>query len=279
MSAFLEAAKQVLSAANEPLSVREITERAMLNGLLPTGGKTPSQTMKSKLATDIRRRGGASIFMRIGAGRFALRHWTVEMPEYFARRFKASLLDEEVLVFPATSIGKYVASRGVQSATGDTESLLGECRPMRRRLAEQSTDFIQLVSVYVLRYRDEFLTYKRSRRLPESRLHGTYSLAFGGHLNPDDAAPLLSIFYPGVGLPLILRELSEEVRLPKEQPPEISYAGLLYDDSRDVSKQHLGIVYEVRLASPTYEIGERGFLLDPQFETAAQINGHLEDFE
>jgi predicted NUDIX family phosphoesterase len=60
---------------------------------------------------------------------------------------------------------------------------------------------------------------------------------------------------------------------------EISYRGLLYDDSRDVSRQHLGLVYDVRLASALYTIGERGFLMDSKFETVDEICARIDDFE
>jgi hypothetical protein len=46
---FLQAAEQVLRAVSEPLTAREITERALRRGLLSTGGKTPVATMTAAL--------------------------------------------------------------------------------------------------------------------------------------------------------------------------------------------------------------------------------------
>jgi predicted NUDIX family phosphoesterase len=59
----------------------------------------------------------------------------------------------------------------------------------------------------------------------------------------------------------------------------MEYRGLLYDDSRDVSKQHLGIAYDVFLDSSQFEIGERGFLMDAKFETLEQVVSRREEFE
>ena len=150
---------------------------------------------------------------------------------------------------------------------------------MRRREAEDDFSVIQLVSVFVIRHRDRYLTYKRTKRLPESRLHGVYSLGFGGHLNPNDLAPLLNIFDPAVGIAFLERELREELKFESLGPTAISYRGLIYDDSREVSKQHLGLAYQVVADSDHFEIGERGFLIDAKYETLDQIQRRRNDFE
>lgn len=59
----------------------------------------------------------------------------------------------------------------------------------------------------------------------------------------------------------------------------MSYCGVLYDPSREVSKQHLGLVYQVFASSPSFEIGERGFLMDPKYETLEQMNRRRGEFE
>ena len=150
---------------------------------------------------------------------------------------------------------------------------------MQRREAEENFEVVQLVSVFIVRHGDRYLTYKRTKRLPESRLHGYYSLAFGGHLNPDDLLPLLNIFDPSVGNPLLERELHEELRLPEHASANIKYRGLLYDDSRQVSSQHLGLAYTVFVSTEQFEIGERGFLMDPKYETLDEIERRLSAFE
>ncbi len=276
---FLAAAETILKSSNHPLTPKQIIDIALEGKMIRTAGLTPWQTMKSKLSTDIRLRGEASRFMRAGPGLFGLRAWKSRMTEYHAKRFKAALLDEDVLVLRRSALPGYAPSPGVHQNNVDVRALLAECFPMRRRRAEEDFDVVQLVSVFVLHYGDRLLTYKRSRRLPEARLHHTYSIAFGGHLNPDDSLPLLDLSVPDQALMLIIRELSEEIKLPKDQAPQIVYRGLIYDDSREVSRQHLGIVYDVNLASEQFEIGERGFLIDAHFETVDEIAGRIGEFE
>jgi predicted NUDIX family phosphoesterase len=276
---FLKAAYEVLKNHQEPLSAREITSIATRQHGLRTSGRTPWQTMKSKLSTDILRRGEHSLFMRTAKGQFGLREWSGRVPEHVADRYRKALFDEDIVVFPADSLSRYVPGVGIHQNSFDRDALLLECRPMRRREAEETLSVIQLVSVFVVHYRDRYLTYKRTRRLPESRLHGCYSIPFGGHLNPNDISRLLNIFDPNLGGPLLERELGEELRLGVGDITNIAYRGLLYDDSRPISRQHLGIAYDVFLGTEKFTIGERGFLMDAKFETLEQIFARIQDFE
>jgi predicted NUDIX family phosphoesterase len=276
---FLKAAYEVLQAAQKPLTAIEITKRAQDGGLLDSSGKTPWQTMKSKLSTNILTEGDRSAFMRAAKGTFALRGWKSAYPEHVADRYQKALFDEDIVVFPASSLSRYVSGVGLYTGDFDSAALLAECRPMRRRDAEADFTVIQLVSVFLIRHQDRYLTYKRTKRLPESRLHGAYSIGFGGHLNPTDLLPLLNIFDPTVGVPLLERELREEIRFESLKSTAITYRGLLYDDSREVSRQHLGLTYQVAAESETFEIGERGFLMDAKYETLDEIRQRRDKFE
>jgi predicted NUDIX family phosphoesterase len=252
---FLTAAYEILKKENRPLSAREIADLAVERGELRSEGKTPFQTMKSKLSTEILHKGIESPFMRVAEGKFALREWGTK--EHIASRYQKALFDEDIVVFPAESLARYVPKPGLHRNSFDRDALIAECRPMRRRLAEETYSVIQLVSVFIVRFEDKYLTYKRTKRLPESRLHGFYSFAFGGHLNPNDLKPLLNIFDPELAAPLLLRELGEELRINSDDSLDLRYRGLLYDDSREISKQHLGIAYDVFTSRQEYEIGER----------------------
>jgi len=276
---FLKAAYDVLKKENRALSALEIAEIALRDGTLRSDGKTPSQTMKSKLSTEILRRGVGSPFMRVAKGKFALREWGDLVAEHVADRFQKALFDEDIVVFPTTSLRKYVRVPGLYSGAFDHGALVSECQPMRRREAEESFEVIQLVSVFIVRNESRFLTYKRTKRLPENRLHGFYSISFGGHLNPNDIKPLLNIFDPDLATPLLLRELGEELRLAYDNVPVLEYRGLLYDDSREVSRQHLGVTYDVTLPDAGFEIGERGFLVDAKFESLDQVLARKSEFE
>jgi len=275
---FLDVAYRVLKSAQRPLTAKEIADLGQAQGLLSSSGKTPFQTMKSKLSTDILQRRNESLFMRTEKGRFALREWKEQLGEHIADRYQKALFDEDIVVFPATSLYKYISRVGLETNTNNSQTLVRELRPLRRRTAEEDNSVIQLVSVFILRCGVKILTHKRTKRLPESRLHGYYSLNFGGHLNPDDVAPLFNLF-ADEGYPMLERELREEVRLPYGAITRLMYRGLLYDDSRPVSKQHLGVVYEVELRTEEFEIGERGFLMDAKFESPVEIEKRIHEFE
>ena len=276
---FLDAAEQILAEAKEPLHPREIVKRALQQTLIESSGLTPDQTMKAKLSTDILSRNTDSRFMRTDKNRFGLRVWAGKYKEFVADRFQKALLDEEIVVFSRSLLGDFVPGPGLHQLSPDeSQELLVSLHPMQRREAEEDMNVIQLVSAFLVRIGSRIATYKRTRRLPEARLHGCYSLLFGGHLNPDDVPPLFSIFDPDVGSLYIQRELREELRF--KHPPEMTLKGVLYDTRREVSLQHLGVLYEVTApADETVEVGERGFLQQLAFETPREIDARIDDFE
>ncbi len=278
-SSFLSAAAELLKEAGVPLSPAQLTKAALERGLIDSTGATPAQTMKAKLSTDILRRRERSQFMRTDKNLFGLRQWKGRYQEYIADRYQKALLDEEIVVFDRRLLHDYVPGPGLHRLSAvQSQELLVSLFPMQRRDAEEDFSVIQLVSAFLVAVGGRYATYRRTRRLPESRLHGFYSLLFGGHLNLDDVPPLFSIFDPTLGPDYIQRELHEELRF--ESPPPMELLGVIYDESRDVSRQHLGVLYRVD-ASPTerLEVGERGFLQHLRFESPEEIVARVDQFE
>jgi hypothetical protein len=92
-SEFLIIAARVLGQSECPMSVKEIIGVAKQEGWFPDNfsGKTPYQTLKSKLSVNIRRLGDESIFVRTAPGKFALRSDLEDAGEvYHARRYQKS---------------------------------------------------------------------------------------------------------------------------------------------------------------------------------------------
>jgi predicted NUDIX family phosphoesterase len=286
MGHFLDIAYSILKAEKTPLSAHEITEKALAQHLLVTKGKTPHQSMKARISMDILKRKEQSAFKRTDAGTFALREWTEN--EYVAPRHKKGLIEEDVAVFDKIYLKDFVSGRGIfkKDLTYISKRLNEICYSYKRKDAELNNSFIQLVSVFVTRCKNKYLTFKRTKRLPESRLHGYYSIGFGGHITYKELLPMFNIFDPNHISDIneridksvfIIRELSEELKL--QYTPQITYRGLIYDDSREVSTMHLGIVYDVTLKDFNFEIGERGFLMDPKFEDIETIYNRKAHFE
>jgi predicted NUDIX family phosphoesterase len=279
MGDFLSAAYRVLKQKGLPLTVREITEIAMREKILATGGKTPHQTMKSKLSTDILNKHERSLFKRTDTGRFGLREWGEG--EYRAERFKKSLLDEDIIVFNRSYLNEIVKSNGISpvNITRLEQFLKTICFAEKRSIAEEDDQLVQLISAFIVRHNDKYLTYKRTRRLPESKLHGYYSIMFGGHITVSEFLPLLRILDPKMKSPFVTRELFEELVVKPSAISALEFRGVLYDDSVAVSRLHLGIVYDVSIGTGDYSIGERGFLMDPRIEDLGSIVRRIDDFE
>lgn len=276
---FLDAAERVLAEAQVPLSPEQITARAIELRLMQTAGLTPGQTMKGKLSTDILSKRDRSRFKRSGPNTFALRCWP-NVQEYIADRFQKALLDEDIVVFERSVLRQFFPEDGITSLSPERgRDLIANTFAMKRLAAEESYQVIQLVSQFLVIYHGKVATHKRTKRLPEKRLHGVSSLLFGGHLNPDDIAPLFGPFDPEVGPLTITRELSEEVRIHGGKPL-LQLVGGIYDPRREVSTQHLGILYTVRVPNDcSIEIGERGFLQQLRFEPVTELSRRIEEFE
>lgn len=82
MNKFVSAAITVLEEAGIPLHYAEITRRAIEKGYLVTTGKTPEATMNSEIVMNIKRKKGASDFVRTDPGTYAVNsEKQVEEPE------------------------------------------------------------------------------------------------------------------------------------------------------------------------------------------------------
>ena len=69
----LRAVEQVLRESGQPLHSGEITKRILKSGLWKSKGKTPEQTVYSRLYSDIRTKKDESLFIQVAPGTFSLR--------------------------------------------------------------------------------------------------------------------------------------------------------------------------------------------------------------
>lgn len=90
MMKWLDAADVVLRDAGEPLGMRELSDRILARGLLTTRGRTPWETVRSRIQTDINNKGEASRFIKVGPGIFAARAENEQsLPQMPARHVEA----------------------------------------------------------------------------------------------------------------------------------------------------------------------------------------------
>ena len=83
----------------------------------------------------------------------------------------------------------------------------------------------------LIRHGESYFLLQRTPKQTEARLHHKLSLGIGGHINPD--TPDL--------LDGLQKELEEEVDVAGDY--DLTFVGILNDDTTDVGRVHLGAVY------------------------------------
>ena len=119
-----------------------------------------------------------------------------------------------------------------------------------RRIAEQSPEYRQIIPYVVIRCGDEWFVTRRTNKGTDARLHEKIALGVGGHIS--------------AGLDVVdgmRKELDEEVAIDGDY--DLTFAGILNDESTEVARVHLGIVYildapsrDVRVLETEKLIGE-----------------------
>jgi len=107
----------------------------------------------------------------------------------------------------------------------------------------------------VFRNADRYFLTKRLKESSEKRLRHLYSLGVGGHINREDISERADADPVIEGL---RREFEEEVVYEGQWTHRM--IGLLNDDSNDVSRVHLAVVFEVTGDRPEIAIRETGKL-------------------
>jgi predicted NUDIX family phosphoesterase len=100
-----------------------------------------------------------------------------------------------------------------------------------RPAMETDPSYKQVIPYLVLRDGPDWFLMQRTRAGGDSRLHDRWSIGVGGHLNPGDADLAGGL----------AREWREELIAAFE--PGYRFVGLLNDDTTDVGRVHLGVVY------------------------------------
>jgi predicted NUDIX family phosphoesterase len=182
---------------------------------------------------------------------------------------------EEVLVF-RTDLFPALPSGGVIEAGDLLPRLLARAEFLPRQQAEADPTFKQLIPYSILRYGDDVFHYQRSAWGGERRLHGQRSIGVGGHINRSDVLPLWSDVTPIVEWARD-RELAEEFDV--ACPGQPSLIGFLNDDSTEVGRVHLGVVYEYRLDQASVQPREKRVHIHYGFVSIAELSAHVAEYE
>lgn len=252
-SEFLIVAEKVLLAERRPMTVSEITQTAYEKGLFSDkiSGKTPFNTLKSKLCIHIKKKGDSSRFIRTAPGKFYLRIYADSSVKYYSTSSQTPLpANERVLVFPSSWLDKEGRFQGILKREDFIKKLVsgGTLTYIDRQDAEMRDDYKQIVTYTMVTRANQILSFKRGQySRAEDFLKGAYCVGFGGHVNERDRDLFSSIDY-GIRASAI-RELSEEIRLPADElkalheQDRLAYVGILNDDSSPNGRRHLAVLF------------------------------------
>lgn len=153
---------------------------------------------------------------------------------------------ERVLVVPRAVVMGDPGWYGLRTddATATLQAIDVHGRFSSRAAMETDPSFKQVIPYLVLRDADRVFLMRRTRAGGDRRLHDRWSIGVGGHLNPGDRDIRGGL----------LREWREE--LEADFVPSFRLVGLLNDDTTDVGRVHLGVVFEADAAGRPVTVRE-----------------------
>jgi len=188
-------------------------------------------------------------------------------------------VDEQILVIPATVIDAIgVIDRFDTDVDRFLKPILASDQITFKPRSEMESDpsYKQLIPYVLLQYKDSagqpfLFTYTRGGGQGEARLRAKRSFGIGGHISEQDAAGGADPYATGMR-----RELDEEVTIRSEF--QEYRLGLIYDDSSDVGRVHIGVVHRFELVRPDVISNEED-LSDASFVSVKELLANRDSLE
>ena len=141
--------------------------------------------------------------------------------------------NEQVMVVERETLAGFLIEQGlVQEHNDEILDAISERHFfIDRPTAEISPQYKQIIPYVLIRHGETYFLLQRTPKQTEARLHHKLSLGIGGHINPD--TPDL---FDG-----LQKELEEEVEVVGDY--DLTFVGILNDDTTGVGQVHLGAVY------------------------------------
>lgn len=156
-------------------------------------------------------------------------------------------MNEEVMVVETAQLAPLFRGCAFDLIRNDAGAILDVIEKQHffvpRADAEVEPKWRQIIPYVVVVHGDEVFTLRRLRKQTEARLHDKVSIGIGGHINPGHDV-----------LAGLHRELDEEIAI--DDRYELDFAGILNDESTEVSRVHLGAVYVLRASSANVRVRE-----------------------
>lgn len=153
---------------------------------------------------------------------------------------------EQVMVVERERIAPFLVERGLVREGLDEflDRILDVHFFLDRPTAEVSPQYKQIIPYVLIRHGDSYYLLQRTVNQTEARLHLKLSLGIGGHINPDTPDLLDGLH----------KELEEEVHVAGDY--DLTFAGILNDDTTEVGRVHLGAVFILETAQLTVTVRE-----------------------
>ena len=148
-------------------------------------------------------------------------------------------MDERILVYKR-SVTPNLLEYGLFQDDSLLPKALAVMEFQPRSIMETDPAYKQFIPYCLLRHGSQLIGYRRSSKASESRLHGLYSLGWGGHVNDHDQ--VLPLWNETIITQTFYRELKEEIDVKINKTPRL--IGFINDDTTEVGRVHLGIVFE-----------------------------------
>ena len=177
-------------------------------------------------------------------------------------------MTEQVMVVEREALGAFLVEQGlVQDGTDEVLDIIVERHFfLDRPTAEVSPQYKQIIPYVLIRHGESWFLLQRTPKQTEARLHHKLSLGIGGHINPD--TPEL---FDG-----LQKELEEEVEVVGDY--DLSFVGILNDDTTDVGTVHLGAVYVLDAHQGEVHVRETE-KMSGRWVPAAELAQHREAME
>jgi predicted NUDIX family phosphoesterase len=182
-------------------------------------------------------------------------------------------LQESVLVVARKQIERLCPHVFSRSAGAVRAAILDHGCFLERSIAEHDFTHKQAIPYVVIQHDERFLLTRRTRKQTESRLHDKFSLGIGGHINNLDLPAAAGSDIIAAGMK---RELDEEISLPGAQT--IRLVGVINDDSTEVARVHLGLVFMLVTDSADFTVVERD-KFTAQWAGPAELEAHYDRME
>ncbi len=160
-------------------------------------------------------------------------------------------LQEKVLVVPSEIINSLCPKPFSRNTEGVIDAAIKNAQFLARKIAETDFNFKQIIPYVLVRHENCYVLMRRTTKQTEARLHDKYSIGVGGHINDEDMAKgIENIIQHGMR-----REIEEEMLIKSEQSCEL--VGVINDNSSEVSRVHMGLVYVLTTGTAEFEIAEK----------------------